>query len=120
MTARRPPEDAVLVLKANEIDPIDVQEIRRSTIGSRITFLNFEAHAGRIGVPALPIIDRNGETAGLGTFRRHGFAQIRGEGGNPAAPGQIIPDEGDAFEGKRFREIHAHSSLQALYRSILN
>ena len=85
MTARRPPEDAVLVLKANEIHAIDVQEIRRSTIAGRVAFLNFKANPGRISVAPLPVVDGNSETVSLGAFGRDGLTQIGCKGSDPAA-----------------------------------
>jgi hypothetical protein len=69
--ARHPAKDTVFMLKAYEIDAIDVKEIRRSTIGSRITFLDLKPDPRGISIASLAIVDGHGETASFGALCRH-------------------------------------------------
>jgi hypothetical protein len=59
------------MLEADEIDAIDVKEIRRPAIGSRITFLDLKPNPRGISIASLAIVDGHGETASFGALRRH-------------------------------------------------
>ena len=95
MTARRPAENAELVLHTNHVHIRDVQEIRRTQIRRQILFRNLEAHFGRIIVTFREIIDRHDEALQRGEFFRHGAAQIGRERGDAAFARQIIAEKRD-------------------------
>jgi hypothetical protein len=59
------------MLQANEIDAIDVEEIRCSTIGSRITLLDLKSNPWGISIASLAIVHGDRETAGFGALGRH-------------------------------------------------
>ena len=63
VTARNPAVDAILMLQADKIVAVEIQELGGSLIGSDILLLKFQAHLLRILVARLRIVDRNGKQA---------------------------------------------------------
>src|SRR5216684_355770 len=115
MASRRSSENAVFMLQADEIDAIDVEKIRRSTVGSRIALFDLEPDPRRISVTLFAIVDGHGEATSVRQLARDRFAEIRGESRDAASPRQVITDKRNPFEGKGFQGIHAGTSMQASY-----
>ena len=61
MAARRSAVDAELVLHAEHIDVVEVQEVRRAPVGIEVLLVKLEAHTRRIVVAFRAIIDRADE-----------------------------------------------------------
>ena len=100
MAARRPAENAELVLHANHVHVRDVQKIRRAQVGRQVLFRNLEAHLRRIIVTLREIIDRHDEALHRWKLRRHGAAQVRRERGDAAFPRQVIAEKRDLADGR--------------------
>jgi hypothetical protein len=95
MTARRPAENAELMLHAYHVHIRDVEKIRRTQVGGQVLLRNLEAHFRRIIVAARQIIDRDDQALHRRKLRRHRAAQVGRKRGNAAFPGQIITEESD-------------------------
>jgi hypothetical protein len=98
--------DAVFMLQAHKIVPIEIEEVGRSFIRSRFFLIEFQAHSFWILIIGIGIIDGNGKQAPLSVFDRKRRAKIRRERRNPALARQIISNECDTRrqrETKRFR-----------------
>ncbi len=93
MTARRPAENAELMLHANHVHVRDVQEIRRAQIRRQVLLRNLKAHFRRVIVAARKVIDRYDKALNRWMLRRHRAAQIGRERGDAAFPWQIIAEE---------------------------
>ena len=93
MTARRPAENAELMLHANHVHVGDVEEIRRAQVGRQVLLHNLEPHFRRIIVAARQVIDRDDQALHGRKLRRHGAAQIGCKRGNAAFPRQIIAEK---------------------------
>ena len=100
MAARRPAENAELMLHANHVHVRDVQKIRRAQIRRQVLLRNLEAHLRRIIVTAREVIDRHDQALHRRKFRRHGAAQVGRERGNAAFPRQIIAEKRDLADGR--------------------
>ena len=59
-----------------------------------------ETDTGGILIPALDIIDRQGYAGSVLVFRGNGFAQVSGECGDAALPGQVIAYKGYVLDGR--------------------
>ena len=59
MSASSPSVDAELMLHAEHLSVVEVQEIRRLPIGSEVLLHDLKAHAWRIGVALGAVIDRS-------------------------------------------------------------
>ena len=93
MTARRPAENAKLMLHANHVHVRDVQKIRRTQVGRQVLLRNLKTHLRRVIVAARKVIDRDDEALHRRKFRCHRAAQVGRERGNAAFPGQIIAEK---------------------------
>ncbi len=95
MAARRAPEDAVLVLEADDVGIGEIQEVGRAEIRVDLLLLDFEPRLRRVVVSLREIVDRDHEAIGtrvLGGDRR---AEVIREGRDAAFPRQIVTDESD-------------------------
>ena len=98
-------EDAVLVLDADDIDRVDVQEVGGPPVRRHLALRDLEANAGRVGVTPAGIVHREDEALDLGMGRGDRAAQIRGERGDPALARQVVaehrdlPDRAAAVDG---------------------
>jgi hypothetical protein len=93
MTARRPAENAKLMLDAENVHVADVQEIRRAQVRWQILLRDLKAHFRRIIVTVLEIIYRHDRALNGRECSGDGAAQVRGERGNAAFPRQIIAEK---------------------------
>ena len=100
MTARRPAENAELMLHANHVHVRDVEEIRRAQIRRQVLLRNLKAHLRRIIVATREVIDRHDEALHRRKLRRHRAAQVRRERGDAAFPRQIIAEKRDLADGR--------------------
>jgi len=103
VASRRSPEDAVLVLHADKIHVVDVEEIRRAQVGGDLVLLQLEADALRVVVALGPVVDRDGDDRQVRRDAGKRLAQVRGEGGDAALPRQVIADHGDLAQRNRRR-----------------
>jgi len=100
VAARSAAEDAVFVLQRNHVDAVDVQKVGRPTIGVEVLLGQLEAHARRVGVPLLDVINGQGQTLHIRIFGGNGLTQVRGEGSNAALAWQVVADESYAFDAR--------------------
>ena len=90
VAARGPAIDAELVLHAEHLRVIEVQEIRRAAIRIKILLDQFELDPWRILVALYPVIHRSGITFRQRICRAHSLTKVPSEGGDPAQPGFVI------------------------------
>ena len=95
----RTAKNAELVLQADDVDLVDVQEIGRLGVGRQVVLAKLEADPGRILIALRPVVHRDGKTSCLGKLSGQRFAQVGGEGGNPALPRQVVSDDCNPFHG---------------------
>jgi hypothetical protein len=74
------PEDAVLMLEANDIVAVEVQELGGTLIRRRIFLIDFQPHPFGILVVTIRIVDGNCEKTGPAIFGRNCRAQVGCEG----------------------------------------
>ena len=98
-------EDAEFVLQADEIDLVDVQEIRGLEVGRQIAFVKLEADPRRILVTLLAVVHRDSKTACLRELAGEGLAQIGSEGGDAALSRHVVADYGDSLHGSRLLQM---------------
>jgi hypothetical protein len=70
VTARRPSEDPVLMLEADDIHIADVEEVGGALVRCQIAFRKLEANTIGIRVPGRAVIYQNGKTRILATSIR--------------------------------------------------
>ena len=90
MASRRSPVDAELVLDAEQVGVLDVQEVSAATVGIPILLIDLEAHAGGVSVSLRMVIDGDHVALRGGAGRGHRLAEIMGEGCQSAEPGQVV------------------------------
>ncbi len=95
VNSRLTTKDSVFVLEVHHIDARGVQEISGTGIVVDPLFADLEAHALRIIVGLIRIVHCNDCGVQTGTSRRDSLMQIVGEGGDAAASGKLVSDEGD-------------------------
>ena len=86
-------ENAELVLQADDVHVVDVEEVRGTQIGRQVLLLNLEANHFRVPVATRNVVDRHGHALALRMRSRDGRKQVRREGGNAALSGQVIADK---------------------------
>jgi len=107
VSARRPAEDTVLVLQADEVDAVAVEEVGGATVRGQLLLGQLEPHALGVGVPGLPVVHRNGDDTRAGTPGGERLAEIGREGRDPALPREVVPDDGNPPERtQQARYIH--------------
>lgn len=97
MAPGRPTINSELMLYAEHIDIIEIQEICSASVGVEILFQKLETHTLGIIIPFLPIIDCPHETIAIRHLCRNRLAKIVGEGRDSAKPWQVIAQEGDTL-----------------------
>lgn len=93
MAAGPAAENAVFMLKTNEIYIIDIQKVSSTAIGFDILFRKFKANAIGVLVSIVGVIDRKGNACRILVLGGDRFAQIGSEGCDATPARQIIADE---------------------------
>ncbi|QDV06244.1 hypothetical protein Poly30_17510 [Planctomycetes bacterium Poly30] len=93
--ARTAPEDPVLVLDADHVDGVDVQEVGGAAIGSELALLDLEAHRVRVVVPLSHVVHRQDEAIDVREVLSYRLAEVRRERGDSALARQVIADHRD-------------------------
>ena len=97
MTPRSPSINTELMLHAEDIGIVEIQEIRRATVGVEILFQKLEAHTRGIIIPLLTVIDGSDKTVHARGFRRHSLREVMGECSNSTESWEIISQKGDTL-----------------------
>jgi hypothetical protein len=84
MAAGRPAVDAILVLQADQINAVDIEEVGGAAIRVDIFLGQFKTNAGWIGVTGPGVVDGQGNAGGAIIFGGDGLTQIGGKGGDAA------------------------------------
>src|ERR1035438_464955 len=95
-------ENAELVLQADDVHVVDVEEVRGTQIGRQVLLLNLEANHFRVPVATRNVVDRHGHALTLRMRSRDGRKQVRREGGNAALSGQVIADKSNLVDFRCF------------------
>src|ERR1700753_3510561 len=96
MASRSSPENAVLVLQADKIIPIEIEKFSSTFIGGTIILPNFDSYPFGILIAGIRIIHRNCEKTIISEFTGYRGTEICRERGNTTLSGKIIPNECDA------------------------
>src|SRR5580698_1100977 len=95
MASGRTAKDSILMLQANHVDVIEVQEPSGLLIRRGIVLCQRPSHRRRIVVALFGIVYRQCQQASGSIFRRYGVAKIGGERGNSTLPRKVVSDHGD-------------------------
>lgn len=96
VSAGAPSIDAVLVLQADNIVAVEVQELCCAFIRSGIVLIKFQSDALRIVVVTFGIVDGDSEETRIAVFHGDCSAQISRERRNAALSGKMVPNKRDA------------------------
>ena len=99
MAARRSPVNAELVLNAEHVDAVDVQEIGCASIRIEIGLRDLEAHSRRICVSPARIVHRQDEPVDGRELGGERVRQMRRERGDAALARHVIAEHGDGADG---------------------
>ena len=89
--------DAVLVLHAENLYLVGVEEVRRVMVGALFLLSDLKAHAVRVGVPLGPVVHGQREAFGVGERGGDGFAGVGGEGRQTALARLVVAEKSDAM-----------------------
>src|SRR5580692_4702717 len=89
-------EDSILVLQANHVDVVEVQEFGGFLIRLHIVLRERPSDAIGIVVCLLGVVDRERHQSSGSAFRGYGCAQIRGKSSDPTMSRKIISDHCDS------------------------
>ena len=92
-------EDSVLVLQAQDVDGIDVQEVRRTTVRREVALADLEADPVRVGVTLAGVVHREHEAVELGNSEASASPRSLVKRGDPALARQVIAEHRDAEAG---------------------
>ena len=98
MTPGRPAVDAKLVLHRDDLDVIDVQEIRRAPIGVEFLLVDLKPNARRIIITFRAIVDCSHDAFAIRILGCDRLADIRGKSGDAALPRHVVSQESDAID----------------------
>ena len=98
VAAGRTAEDAVFVLKADDIRVSEIEEIGRTQVGVDLLLLDFEPNFRRVVVTLGNVVDRHDETIRTGILGGNRRAEVVGEGRYAASSRQVIADECDLLD----------------------
>ena len=89
-------EDAVLVLHAEHVHLVHVEEVGRAMVGGQVALVDLEPHARRVGMTPPGVVHGQHEAVGPGHGLAQRVGQVRGEGGDAAVAGQVVAEQGKA------------------------
>src|ERR1039457_2728645 len=84
VTARRPAENAELVLQADDVHVADVQKVRGTQIGRHVLLLYLEANHLRVLLASRYVVDRYGQAPALRVRTLDGGQKVGSERSNAA------------------------------------
>jgi hypothetical protein len=98
-------EDPVLVLHAHHVDAVDVQEIRRATVGRHVVLGYLEANARRVRVAPTGVVHRQHEAVQRRALERDRVAQVGRERGDAAVTRHVIAEHRDRANGSHVDDL---------------
>ena len=98
MTSGRPAVDAKLMLDRDDLDVINVQEIRRAPVGVEFLLVDFKTNARRIIVTFGAIVDCSHDAFAIRILGCDRLANVRGKRRDAALPGHVVSQESDAVD----------------------
>src|SRR4051812_38122052 len=98
MTSGRPAVDAELVLDRDDLDIVNVQEIRRPSIGVDLLLIDLKTNARRIFVTFGAIVDRSDNAFAAGILGCDRLADVGGKRRYATLPGHVVPQKSDAVD----------------------
>jgi hypothetical protein len=101
MAAGLAAEDSVLVLHAQDVDGIDVQEVRGTAVRRDVALADLEANPGRVCVTLARVVHRQREAVELGVLGGDRVAEIGRERSDSALPRQVIAEHRDLAHAVR-------------------
>ncbi len=108
--ARLAAEDSELVLEADHIDGVHVEEVGGAPVGGEVRLGDLEADAGRIVVPCADLVHRQDEAVGVGGLVRDRVREVRGERGDAALARRVVAEHRNGPDGGRAQR--ARNGLQ--------
>src|SRR5271165_914078 len=109
VTSSRAAEDSVLVLEADHVDVVEVQEFRGIAIGLQVVLGKRPTYACGIVVALFGIVDRECQQSSCAVLRGDRAAKVGRKGGDSTLPRKIIPNHGDST-GQRWFGLQARAS----------
>src|SRR5688572_3857614 len=91
MTSRLSPKDSIFMLKAKDLDFVDVQEVRRAQILRRLCLGDLKANGRGIRVVSSTVVHGHHKAVEIRKLARYRIAQIRRECGDAALARHMIP-----------------------------
>ena len=95
IVARLAAIDAELVLEADGIDAVHVEEVDGAAVVADDPLADLELHLGRIVVAARDVVHRHRPKLSVRRMALHGGEKIGGEGRDPATSRNVAADDGD-------------------------
>src|SRR5271155_1819599 len=102
MAASRPSEDPVLMLQADQIVAVEVKKVGGAFIRGAILLVKFESDYFGILIAGVWIVHWDRKQSASAIFSSDCGAQVRGKSSDPALPGQVVADEGEACRQRQF------------------
>src|ERR1700746_125585 len=96
MASGWPAKDSVLMLQADHIDVVEVQEPRGFLVRCDVVLRKRPPYPCRIVISLVGVVYRQGQQSRCSILRRYRAAQIRCERGDPTLSGKIVPNHGDS------------------------
>src|SRR5437763_9090201 len=116
MTSGRAAIDAKFVLDRDDLDVINVQEIRRAPVGVDLLFVDLKTDARRIIVTLRTVVNRSHYAFAIRVFGCHRLANVWRKRRDATLPRQIVAQKSDAVD---LGSGHASRKLPAPVRSKL-
>src|SRR5579884_3182764 len=113
VSADRSPENTELMLQADNVNVADIQKVGGAQIRRQVLLLNFEANHLRVVVSSGDVVHGHAEALALRMRSRNRGQQVRRERGNAALAGQVIADERDLVNFRRFSHKESATTLSA-------
>src|SRR5438067_360788 len=105
VTTGGPAENAELVLQADDVHIVDVEEVRGTQIGRQVLLLNLEANHFRVLVAIRNVVDRRCEALTLWMRACDGGKQVRRERGNTAFAWQVVANKSNLADFRHFFQV---------------
>src|SRR5208282_274617 len=103
MTPGLAAKDPILVLQANHVDIVEVQEFRRFLVRGQIVLRERPSHPRGIVVAFFRVVDGKCQQSSASVLRGDCAAEVCGERSDSTLPRKIIPDYRDATGQRRLR-----------------
>ncbi len=101
MASGRAAENSILVLQADHVDIVEVQEFRGLLIRGHVILRQRPSHSCGIVISLFRIVHRQRQQPGRAIFSRDGLAQVGGEGGDSTMTRKIIANHRDSTGHRR-------------------